>query len=109
MGVPDLDTEGVRAGAEDDLEAFEARNTSRIIPAGCAVLFWGLVGFGLYYLWAYSPALGGWSQARELEESSAAAAGSAGLQIAATVLFTAVAAAFAVGIMMRRARASRKR
>jgi N-terminal domain of cytochrome oxidase-cbb3, FixP len=49
----------------DTAEAMEARETSRKLPVGWLVLFWGLVGWGAIYLYLYSPGLGGWSQAGE--------------------------------------------
>ncbi len=33
------------------------------MPVGWLALFWGLIAFGAYYLWAYSPAFTGWTQA----------------------------------------------
>ncbi len=92
---------------EDDLEAFEAKETSHRIPVGWALLFWGLIAFGVYYLWAYTPALGGWSQERELAEAGGAAG--AGVNIFATVLFTAVATAVAVAILVAFARGKKAR
>ncbi len=76
---------------EDDLEALEAKETAGHIPAGYWVLFFGLIAWGIYYLWAYTPFLGGWSQAGELAQSSGAAGGS-GVNIFAAILFTALAA-----------------
>ena len=78
---------------------------SHPIPFGWGVLFWGLVAFGAYYLWAYTPSLGGWSQEGEL--AAAAASSTAGVNVVAAVLFTAVAAAFAIGIMVAFARRKR--
>ncbi len=83
----------------DDLSAFEARETSHTIPVGWALLFWGLIAFGAYYLWAYSPALGGWSQAQDAEGGAAA-----GSNITATILFTAIPTAVAVGLWIASSR-----
>ncbi len=77
----------------------------RPVPVGWRILFWGLVVFGVYYLWAYSPALSGWTQARDLE-----AGGGSGVNILATVIFTALAVVAAVSIVFvlaRRSAASR--
>ncbi len=71
------------------------------VPLGWRILFWGLIAFGAYYLWAYSPALGGWSQARDLE----GAAGT-GTNVFATVLFTALAVIAAAGILFAVSRPS---
>ncbi len=64
------------------------------VPLGWRLLFWGLIAFGAYYLWAYSPAFGGWSQAKDLE----GAAGS-GASVFATVVFTGLAAIAATAIL----------
>ena len=37
---------------EDDLSAFEAKETSRKLPLGWVLLFWGLIVWGVWYLWA---------------------------------------------------------
>jgi hypothetical protein len=71
------------------------------VPLGWRILFWGLIAFGAYYLWAYSPALGGWSQAKDLE----GAAGS-GTNLFATVVFTALAVIAAVAILFAVSRPS---
>jgi hypothetical protein len=78
----------------DDLSAFEAKETSHKIPVGWSLLFWGLIVWGVYYLWAYSPALGGWRQAQDLEGGGA----SAGTNLLATIAFTAIPTAAAVAL-----------
>jgi hypothetical protein len=87
----------------DDLSAFEAKETSRKLPLGWLVLFWGLVVWGVAYLWAYTPALGGWSQTQDLDGGGA----STGVNVLATVLFTAIPTAAAILIVLgqRRRRA----
>lgn len=80
----------------DDLSAFEAKGTSRKLPVGWVVLFWGLIAWGAWYLWAYTPALGGWSQARELDGGGA----SAGTTVLVTILFTAIPTAAAIFIVL---------
>lgn len=72
------------------------------VPVGWRVLFWGLVAFGAYYLWAYSPALSGWTQTRDLD----AGAGS-GMNVFATVVFTALAVIAAVSIVFALSRRKR--
>ncbi len=69
------------------------------VPMGWRILFWGLVAFGAYYLWAYSPAFTGWTQTRDLE-----AGGGSGINVFATVLFTALAVIAAVSIVLVLAR-----
>ena len=80
----------------DDLSAFEAKETSRKLPVGWVLLFWGLILWGVWYLWAYTPALGGWSQAGELEGGGA----SAGTNVLVTILFTAIPTAAAIFIVL---------
>jgi hypothetical protein len=53
----------------DDIHDFEAKSTSRTLPAGWLLLFWGLILFGVYYFIAYTPAISGWSQERAYTDS----------------------------------------
>ena len=53
----------------DDIEAFEAKDTSRKLPVGWLILFWGLIIWGIYYFVSYTPAISGWSQGKAYEES----------------------------------------
>ena len=53
----------------DNIEAFEAKETSRKLPVGWLILFWGLIIWGIYYFVAYTPAISGWSQEKAYEES----------------------------------------
>ncbi len=88
----------------DDLSAFEAKDTARKLPAGWLLLFWGLIAWGAWYLWRYSPALGGWNQTQDLESGGA----SAGANLVATIAFTAIPAAAALGLALaQRARKPR--
>ena len=66
----------------------------RPVPVGWRILFWGLIAFGAYYLWAYTPAFTGWTQTRDLE-----AGGTSGVNVLATVLFTALAVVAAGAIV----------
>lgn len=84
----------------DDIEAFEAKATSRKLPAGWLLLFWGLIAFGAYYLWAYTPTLGGWAQSQDLEGNGA----SASSNLVATILFTAIPTLAAVLIILSQRR-----
>ncbi len=86
----------------DDLSKFEAKETANKIPVGWALLFWGLILFGAYYLWAYSPALGGWSQAQDAEGGA-----TAGANLTWTILFTAIPTAAAAGLWVAFARKKR--
>jgi len=53
----------------DDLEAFEAKETSRKLPVGWLILFFGLIIWGIYYFIAYTPSISGWSQEKAYEDS----------------------------------------
>ncbi|MCS7199695.1 MAG: c-type cytochrome [Caldimicrobium sp.] len=56
----------------DDLREFETEECcSRPIPKGWWILFWGLIIWGIYYIYAYTPAFTGWSQEKELQEELA--------------------------------------
>ncbi len=74
----------------------------RPVPLGWRLLFWGLIAFGAYYLWAYTPALGGWTQAGEVD-----GAAGAGGSVFATILFTALAVIAAGAILFALARRRR--
>ncbi len=84
----------------DDLSTFEAKETSKKLPVGWLVLFWGLILWGVFYLWRYTPGLGGWSQVQDLEGGAA----SSGLNVLATIAFTGLAAAAAVLIVLSQRR-----
>jgi hypothetical protein len=84
----------------DDLSAFEAKETSRKLPAGWLLLYWGLIVWGVFYLWAYTPGLGGWSQAQDVEGGGA----SMGANLAATIAFTAIPTVAAIGIVLAQRR-----
>jgi hypothetical protein len=81
----------------DDLTRFENKQTARTLPVGWLLLFWGLIVWGAYYLWAYSPALGGWSQAQELEGGGGTGSGA---NLLATIAFTALPTLAALLIVM---------
>jgi hypothetical protein len=55
----------------DSIEGLEAEKTGRALPVGWLILFWGLIAWGIFYLAMYSPAISGWSQEAEYEESAA--------------------------------------
>jgi cbb3-type cytochrome oxidase subunit FixP-like protein len=80
----------------DDLTQFEAKETARTLPVGWLVLFWGLIAWGAWYLWAYTPGLGGWSQSQDLEGGGA----SSGANLVATIAFTALPTLAAVLIIL---------
>ncbi len=89
----------------DDIQELEARpETANVLPTGFRLLYWGLVIFGVFYLWRYSPALGGWAQSQDLEGGGGAGAGA---NIFATVAFTAIPTAAAIWLIVAQ-RAKRK-
>ena len=53
----------------DDIEKFEAKETSQKLPIGWLLLFWALIIWGVYYFYTYSPSLGGWSQEQAYQDS----------------------------------------
>lgn len=53
----------------DSLEDFEAKETSKKLPLGWLILFWGLIIWGVYYFISYTPSISGWSQEKAYEES----------------------------------------
>lgn len=46
----------------DNIHDFESKDTSRTIPLGWQILFWGLIIWGVYYVASYTPLFSGWSQ-----------------------------------------------
>jgi hypothetical protein len=92
----------------DTADGLEAKETASKIPLGWWALFWGLIVWGIYYTWTYTPSLGGWSQSKAFDESVAGAvtpAGDAGSNIFMTILFTALPTLAAIGLYL----AARKR
>jgi len=85
---------------QDDISKLEAPETARRIPVGWAVLFWGLVIWGAFYLYAFTPGLGGWSQSMDAEKGGA----TAGANMTATILFTAIPTAVALGLWIASSR-----
>ena len=53
----------------DNIHDFESKDTSKKLPLGWQVLFWGLILWGVYYTVAHTPAISGWSQERAYTES----------------------------------------
>jgi heme/copper-type cytochrome/quinol oxidase subunit 2 len=76
----------------DTAEAMEAKETAETVPVGWKVLFYGLILWGVYYLYMYSPWTTGWTQAGELERVNPEVGGN----IFMTILFTALPTAAAV-------------
>ena len=53
----------------DNIHDFEAKDTSRTLPMGWKILFWGLIIWGVYYVVSYTPIFSGWSQERAFTQS----------------------------------------
>ena len=53
----------------ENAEDFEAKETSKKLPIGWLILFWGLIIWGVYYFISYTPSISGWSQEKAYEES----------------------------------------
>ena len=83
----------------DDIEKFEAKETSGLLPVGYLILYFGLIAWGLWYLWAYSPWGGGWTQAKDVEGTP-----SSGVNLLWTIAFTAIPAFAALLIAMAQKR-----
>lgn len=54
----------------DTAEALDAQETAHRLPVGWLVLLFALVAWGAAYLWLYSPATTGWSQAGEYQKAA---------------------------------------
>lgn len=52
----------------DNIEDFQRKETENALPIGWLILFIGLILFGIYYFYAYTPAFTGWSQEKQLEK-----------------------------------------
>jgi heme/copper-type cytochrome/quinol oxidase subunit 2 len=90
---------------DDDLSAFEAKETAHVLPAGWLLLFWGLIAWGAWYLWTYTPALGGWRQAQDAEGGGA----SMRTNLLATIAFTAIPTVVAIVLAVVQRRRTRPR
>jgi hypothetical protein len=55
----------------DNIEELEAKETSKKMPLGWIILFWGLILWGIYYFASYTPAISGWSQEKAYQDSVA--------------------------------------
>jgi hypothetical protein len=80
----------------DTAEAMEAKETADALPVGWRLLFFGLIAWGVYYLFMYSPWSTGWTQAGELERVNPEVVGNIGM----TILFTALPTLAAVVLFL---------
>jgi heme/copper-type cytochrome/quinol oxidase subunit 2 len=91
---------------EDSADALQARETAHAVPLGVKLLFAGLIAWGIYYLYAYSPWTTGWTQEADLQGAPATS-----VNIAHTIAYTAIPAlvALVLGVSMaRRKKAAKK-
>jgi hypothetical protein len=88
----------------DTAEAMERKETAHAVPAGWFILAAGLIAWGAWYLYMYSPWSTGWTQEGQLS----AAPAEVGRNIFMTILFTVLPTAAAIGLWLAQ-RAARKR
>lgn len=53
----------------DNIDEFEAKETSGKLPVGWLILFCALILWGIYYVATYSPGTTGWTQEKAYEQS----------------------------------------
>jgi amino acid transporter len=83
---------------EDTAQALQAKETEHAVPVGYWLLFFGLIGWGVYYFFAYV----GWDQAAELAGASTALASNIGRTIAFTAIPLTAVIVLAVAMARRR-------
>jgi hypothetical protein len=83
---------------EDTAQALQAKETEHAVPVGYWLLFFGLIGWGVYYFFAYV----GWDQAVELSGTSTALGSSIGRTVAFTAIPLTAVIALAVAMARRR-------
>ena len=90
------DRTAVTSELPDTAEGLERKETAHALPLGFILLYGGLVLWGVWYLYAFSPWSTGWTQAGELAEAAAPVESN----IFMTVLMTALPTLAAVGLFM---------
>jgi TRAP-type C4-dicarboxylate transport system permease small subunit len=81
----------------DHLELFESKETKHHLPLGFLVLYFGLIAWGVYYLWS----MWSWRQGAALDAPDTAS----GWNLFATILFTALPTLAAIVIVLQRRKA----
>jgi heme/copper-type cytochrome/quinol oxidase subunit 2 len=89
---------------DDSAETLQNQETAHAFPIGLKLLFAGLILFGVYYLWAYSPWSTGWTQEADLQ-----GAPGTGVNVAHTIAYTAIPAAVVTALAVAMARRKAKR
>jgi hypothetical protein len=84
---------------DESAEALQNQETAHAFPLGLKLLFAGLVLWGVYYLFAYSPWSSGFTQEADLQ-----GAPTTGVSVVHTIAYTAIpaAVALALGVAMAR-------
>lgn len=54
---------------EDNVESLSRKDTAHKLPLLWVVFFAGLIVWGVFYFYKYTPAFTGWTQDKQLEES----------------------------------------
>ena len=80
----------------DTAEGMERKDTAHTVPMGWRILTIGLIAWGAWYLYSFSPWSTGWTQEGQL----AAAPVEVGSNIFMTILFTALPTAAAIGLWL---------
>jgi hypothetical protein len=90
---------------DDSADTLQNHETENAFPLGMKLLFAGLILFGIYYLFAYSPWSSGWTQEADLQ-----GAPGTGVNIAHTIAYTAIPAAVALvlGLAMARKKKAKR-
>jgi hypothetical protein len=84
----------------DTAGAMERKDTAHVLPTGWLLLALGLIVWGAWYLYTYSPWGGGWTQAGAMESTPAESGGN----VLMTILFTALPTAAALGLYLAQRR-----
>lgn len=53
----------------DNIKKFEREDTKHKLPLGWLILYIGLIVFGIFYTYMYTPAFTGWTQNKAIEET----------------------------------------
>ncbi|HYS81670.1 MAG TPA: hypothetical protein VEM76_13225 [Anaeromyxobacteraceae bacterium] len=89
---------------DESLDALQNKATAHHVPLGWYLLLAGLVSWGLYYFFAFSPWFSGWAQEDQLKGGTALE-----ISVTSTIAYTAIPATalalLAWGMSRRRTKA----
>jgi hypothetical protein len=91
---------------DDSVDALQNKATAHEIPLGLYLLLGGLIAWGIYYYFAFSPWFSGWTQEDQLKGGTALEVNVTST-IAYTAIPTAVLAVLAWGMSRRRKAAAK--